>query len=46
MDINVIRIIVTVVSVVAFAAIVWWIYSPSRRLMLKEEGKRIVEEHE
>jgi cbb3-type cytochrome oxidase subunit 3 len=46
MDINVIRIIVTVVSIVAFAAIVWWIYSPSRRLMLKEEGKRILEEHE
>jgi len=46
MDINVIRIIVTVVSFAAFVAIVWWVYRPSRRLMLKEEGKRIVEEHE
>jgi cbb3-type cytochrome oxidase subunit 3 len=46
MDINTIRIIVTLVSLVAFTAIVWWVYSPSRRLMLKEEGKRILEEHE
>jgi len=46
MDINTIRIVVTVVAVVAFAAIVWWVYSPSRKLMLKEEGKRILEEHE
>jgi len=46
MDINTIRIAVTLISVVAFAAIVWWVYSPSRRLMLKEEGKRVLEEHE
>ena len=46
MDINTIRIAVTVVSLLAFGAIVWWVYSPSRRLMLKEEGKRILEEHE
>ena len=46
MDINTIRIIVTIVSLVAFAGIVWWVYSPSRKLMLKEEGKRIFEEHE
>jgi cbb3-type cytochrome oxidase subunit 3 len=46
MDINTIRVIVTIVSLVAFVAIVWWVYSPSRKLMLKEEGKRILEEHE
>ena len=46
MDINTIRIVVTIVSLLAFAAIVWWVYSPSRRLMLKEEDKRILEEHE
>ena len=46
MEINTIRIVVTLVSIAAFAVIVWWVYKPSRRLMLKEEGKRIVEEHE
>ena len=46
MDINTIRIVVTVVSLLAFGAITWWVYSPSRKLMLKEEGKRILEEHE
>jgi len=46
MDINVIRIAVTIISIVAFGAIVWWVYSPARRLMLREEGERIIEEHE
>ncbi len=46
MDINVIRIAVTIVSIAAFAGIVWWVYKPSRRMMLREEGKRILEEHE
>ena len=46
MDVNVVRIIVTIVSIVAFAGIVWWVYKPSRKMMLKEEGKRILEEHE
>jgi cbb3-type cytochrome oxidase subunit 3 len=46
MDINTIRILITLVSLAAFIAIVWWVYKPSRSLMLQEEGKRIVEEHE
>jgi cbb3-type cytochrome oxidase subunit 3 len=46
MDINTVRIVVTLVSFAAFVAILWWVYKPSRRLMLKEEGKRILEEHE
>jgi cbb3-type cytochrome oxidase subunit 3 len=46
MDINVIRIAVTVVSMAAFVAIVWWAYQPARRAKLAEEGRRILEERE
>ena len=46
MDLNVIRIAVTLASMGAFAAIVWWAYAPSRRAILAEEGRRILEERE
>ena len=46
MDINVIRIAVTLVSMAIFGVIVWWAYKPSRRALLAEEGRRILEERE
>ena len=31
LDLNLVRSVLTVIVVVAFAAIVWWAYGPSRR---------------
>lgn len=39
MDINLIRSIVTVLSLLAFAGIVWWAYGPSRRARFDEAAQ-------
>jgi cytochrome c oxidase cbb3-type subunit 4 len=44
MDINLVRAIVTVSAMVAFVAILWWAYSPSRRQRLEAEAERILKE--
>ena len=39
MDINLIRIIVTVTVVVFFTGIVWWAYGPSRRARFERDAR-------
>ena len=39
MDINLIRIIVTVAAVAAFAAIVWWAYAPARKARFERDAR-------
>jgi cbb3-type cytochrome oxidase subunit 3 len=46
MDINILRIAVTIAALVAFVLIVWWAYLPHRRERLDEEARRILEEGE
>jgi cytochrome c oxidase cbb3-type subunit 4 len=46
MDINLIRSLVTVAAFVAFAGIVWWAYSPSRKQRLEDAGRSVLEEIE
>jgi cytochrome c oxidase cbb3-type subunit 4 len=46
MDINLIRSLVTVAAFVAFAGIVWWAYSPSRKQRLEDAGRSVLEEKE
>ena len=46
MDINVLRIAVTVVTMVAFLGIVFWTYRPSRKSMLDRQARSILEERE
>jgi cytochrome c oxidase cbb3-type subunit 4 len=38
MDINVLRILVTVVAFAAFIGIVWWAYAPSRRARFERDA--------
>ena len=38
MDINVLRIIVTVVAFAAFIGIVWWTYAPARRARFERDA--------
>jgi cbb3-type cytochrome oxidase subunit 3 len=44
MDINVIRIAITLATMAAFAAIVWWAYAPARKQRLEAEARSILEE--
>jgi cbb3-type cytochrome oxidase subunit 3 len=44
MDINTIRIAVTLVTVAAFLGIVAWAYWPARRRALEEQGRSILED--
>ena len=46
MDINLIRSLVTVAALAAFLGIVWWAYSPARRVRLEEAGRSVLEEPE
>ena len=46
MDINLIRIAVTIAVFCAFLGIVWWAYSPSRRSRFERDGRSILEDHE
>ena len=42
-DVNLLRNLVTVTLFVAFLAIVWWAYAPSRKERLEDIGKAILE---
>ena len=44
MDINTVRIAVTLAALAAFLAIVLWAYLPSRRERLDAEARRILKE--
>jgi cbb3-type cytochrome oxidase subunit 3 len=44
MDINIIRIIVTLLAMGAFLAIVCWAFEPRRRGLLNEQGRSILED--
>jgi len=39
MDLNLVRIVVTVCAFAAFLAIVWWAYAPSRRSAWEKKGR-------
>jgi cbb3-type cytochrome oxidase subunit 3 len=44
MDVNTLRIAVTLISLAAFAGIVVWAYWPSRRRELEQQGQSILED--
>jgi hypothetical protein len=44
MDINALRITVTLVSFAGFLWIVWRAYRPSRRELLERQGRRVLED--
>ena len=39
MDINLLREAITVVTMTAFAGVVWWAYGPSRKRMHEENAR-------
>ena len=45
MDVNILRITVTLVSFVAFIGIVVWAYWPSRRRDMEQQGQSILEDN-
>jgi len=46
MDVNTLRVIVTVATFAAFLGIVLWAYLPSRRQALERHGMSILEDRE
>ena len=38
LDLNLVRNLVTLAAFVAFAAIVWWAFAPSRKAQFEEKG--------
>ena len=46
MDINLLRIAVTLAAFAAFLGIVWWAYAPARRSRLEAQGRSILLEDE
>jgi len=44
MDINLIRIAVTLAALSAFVAIVWWAYAPAHKRRFEAQGNSILEE--
>jgi cbb3-type cytochrome oxidase subunit 3 len=46
MDINTLRIAVTLIALAAFLAIVFWAYLPSRKELLDRQGRSILEDDE
>ena len=44
MDVNTLRIAITLISFVAFICIVVWVYWPSRRRDLEQQGRSILED--
>jgi cbb3-type cytochrome oxidase subunit 3 len=44
MDVNTVRILVTIAALTAYVAIVWWAYLPHRREGLDAEARRILDE--
>jgi cbb3-type cytochrome oxidase subunit 3 len=45
MDINTLRIAITLVTFIAFVAIVAWAYWPSRRGEMEQQGRSILEDN-
>ena len=46
MDVNTLRIGVTIATMVAFLGIVFWAYRPSRKWMLDQQARSILEDRE
>jgi cbb3-type cytochrome oxidase subunit 3 len=46
MDINTVRIAVTLVTMATFVGIAVWAYLPSRKQALDEQGRRLLEDRE
>ena len=46
MDLNVVREVLMVLSVLAFAGIVWWAYGPSRRTRFDRAAVSVLEDDE
>ena len=46
MDINTLRIGITLASLAAFLGIVFWAYRPSRKHKLDQQGRSILEDRE
>ncbi len=46
MDLNTLRIVVTLVALVTFLGIVWWAYAPARKQALERQARSILEEDE
>ena len=44
MDINLIRIAVTLAAFAAFLGVVWWAYAPGRKARLESQGASILRE--
>jgi cbb3-type cytochrome oxidase subunit 3 len=45
-DINLLRIAVTLAALAAFLGVVWWAYTPGRKARLERDGRSILEEEE
>ncbi len=43
MDLNLLRNLITVASVVFFAGIVWWAYAPSRKALFEKNAEIVLE---
>ena len=44
MDINLIRALVTVLALAAFAGIVWWAYAPSRKSRFEDDARLVFDD--
>lgn len=44
MDINLIRTLVTVLALAAFAGIVWWAYAPSRKSRFEDDARLVFDD--
>jgi cbb3-type cytochrome oxidase subunit 3 len=44
MDVNTLRIAITLATMVAFLGIVFWAYRPSRKQQLDQQGRSILED--
>ena len=44
MDINLLRIAITLAALAAFLGIVWWAYTPGRKARLDDQARSILEE--
>jgi cbb3-type cytochrome oxidase subunit 3 len=44
MDINALRIAITLAALAAFLGVVWWAYAPGRKASLESQARSILEE--
>ncbi len=44
MDINALRIAITLAALAAFIGVVWWAYAPARKASLESQARSILEE--